>query len=52
MDLYVFAFFLAVVSWLRWPEVLGRSAFYLVLLAFIATTIGIATRMWLEEPPA
>jgi ABC-type transport system involved in cytochrome c biogenesis permease subunit len=51
MDLYVFAFFLAVVSWLRWPEVLGRSAFYLVLLAFLASTIGIATRMWLEGRP-
>ena len=51
MDLYVFAFFLAVISWLRWPEVLGRTAFYLVLLAFIATTIGIATRMWLEGRP-
>src|SRR6478736_6078915 len=51
MDLYVFAFFLAVVSWLRWPEVLGRSAFYLVLLAFLTSTIGIATRMWLEGRP-
>ena len=51
MDLYAFAFFLAVVSWLRWPEVLGRSAFYLVLLAFITTTVGIATRMWLEGRP-
>jgi len=51
MDLYVFAFFIAVFSWLRWPEVLGRTAFYLVLLAFIATTFGIATRMWLEGRP-
>jgi ABC-type transport system involved in cytochrome c biogenesis permease subunit len=51
LDLYVLAFFIAVISWLRWPEVLGRSAFYLVLLAFIATTLGIATRMWLEGRP-
>jgi ABC-type transport system involved in cytochrome c biogenesis permease subunit len=51
MQLYVFAFLLAIFSWLKWPEVLGRSAFYLVLLAFVATTVGIATRMWLEDRP-
>ncbi|MEJ1973143.1 MAG: cytochrome c biogenesis protein CcsA [Lacunisphaera sp.] len=51
MDLYAFAFFLAVVSWLRWPELLGRSAFYLVLLAFLTATAGIITRMWLEGRP-
>jgi ABC-type transport system involved in cytochrome c biogenesis permease subunit len=51
MDLYAFAFFIALISWLRWPEMLGRIAFYLVLLAFITTTLGIATRMWLEGRP-
>jgi len=51
MVLYAFAFALAVVSWLIWPQVLGRSAFYLTLVAFIATTVGIATRMWLEGRP-
>jgi len=51
MTLYAFAFFLAVVSWLRWPEVLGRSAFYLTLVAFVATSAGILTRMWLEGRP-
>ena len=50
-QLYAVAFLLAVFSWLKWPEVLGRGAFYLTLLAFIATTAGIATRMWLEGRP-
>jgi len=49
--LYAAAFFLAVFSWLKWPEVLGRSAFYLVLVAWIVTTVGIGTRMWLEGRP-
>ncbi len=49
--LYVAAFLLAVFSWLRWPEALGRSAHRLVVLAWILTTAGIATRMWLEGRP-
>ena len=51
MVLYAFAFALAVVSWLVWPGVLGRSAFYLILTAFVLTTAGIITRMWLEGRP-
>ncbi|AHF93185.1 cytochrome C biogenesis protein [Opitutaceae bacterium TAV5] len=49
--LYVAVFLLAIVSWLRWPRALGRSAFYLMLLAFLASTAGIAIRMWLEGRP-
>ncbi len=51
MTLYVLAFLLAVFSWLKWPDTLQRSAFWLLTLAFIATTVGIATRMWLEGRP-
>jgi ABC-type transport system involved in cytochrome c biogenesis permease subunit len=51
MLLYAFAFLLALVSWLIWPDVLGKSAFYLVGLAWLATTAGIITRMWLEGRP-
>ncbi|HSI10184.1 MAG TPA: cytochrome c biogenesis protein CcsA, partial [Rariglobus sp.] len=51
MSLYVLAFLLAVFSWLKWPETLQRSAYYLILLAWIATTAGIITRMWLEGRP-
>jgi ABC-type transport system involved in cytochrome c biogenesis permease subunit len=51
MSLYVLAFLLAVFSWLRWPEALSKAAFYLIALAWVATTAGIATRMWLEGRP-
>ncbi len=51
MALYVGAFILAICSWLRWPVALGRSAAYLLTLAAITTTLGIAARMWLEGRP-
>jgi len=51
MALYVLAFLIAVFSWLKWPETLQRSAYYLILLAWIATTAGILMRMWLEGRP-
>ena len=51
MSLYVVALLLAIFSWLKWPETLGRSAFYLVGLAWLATTAGIAARMWIEGRP-
>ena len=51
MTLYVCAFLLAIFSWLKWPDTLGRCAFWLLVLAFIATSTGIITRMWLEGRP-
>ncbi len=51
MTLYAAAFFVAIFSWLKWPDALGRGAFYLVAVAFVLTTTGIATRMWLEGRP-
>jgi hypothetical protein len=51
MMLYLLAFLLAVISWLKWPDELGRGAFCLVALAWIAATAGILTRMWLEGRP-
>lgn len=51
MVLYVVALLLAVFSWLKWPEALGRAALWLVALAWMLTTVGIATRMWLEGRP-
>jgi ABC-type transport system involved in cytochrome c biogenesis permease subunit len=50
-ELYVIAFLLGVCSWLRWPTALGRAAFYVGSIAWILTTAGIATRMWLEGRP-
>lgn len=51
MTLYVIALLLALFSWLKWPDMLGRSAYYLVGLAWIVTTVGIGVRMWLEGRP-
>lgn len=51
MNLYVLAFLLGLASWLKWPEAFQRSAFGLLALAFAATSVGIATRMWLEGRP-
>jgi ABC-type transport system involved in cytochrome c biogenesis permease subunit len=51
MYLYVLALLLGLFSWLRWPEVLGKSGFYLLALAWALTTAGILTRMWLESRP-
>jgi ABC-type transport system involved in cytochrome c biogenesis permease subunit len=51
MCVYLAAFFVALFSWLKWPQPLGRAAFWLVALAWIVATAGIATRMWLEGRP-
>lgn len=51
MTLYALAFFVAVVSWLAWPDALSRSAFWLTALAWVLATAGILTRMWLEDRP-
>ena len=34
-----------------WPKELARAAFWLLTLAWIATTVGVFTRMWLEARP-
>jgi ABC-type transport system involved in cytochrome c biogenesis permease subunit len=49
--LYFIAFLLGIFSWLKWPDRLGRAAFWLVGLSWLLTTAGILTRMWLEGRP-
>ncbi|MEO6245125.1 MAG: cytochrome c biogenesis protein CcsA, partial [Opitutaceae bacterium] len=49
--LYCLAFLIAVTSWLVWPGELRRAGFWLVGLAWLLTTAGIITRMWLEGRP-
>jgi ABC-type transport system involved in cytochrome c biogenesis permease subunit len=51
MLIYGWAFALAVVSWLVWPEALGRAAFGLIAIAWLVATGAILTRMWLEGRP-
>ncbi|WP_068772892.1 cytochrome c biogenesis protein [Termitidicoccus mucosus] len=49
--LYVVVFLLAALSWLKWPRILARSALFLMMLAWLLTTAGILTRMWLGGYP-
>ncbi len=51
LTLYVLAFLLAIVSWLKWPEALGGAAFVLIALAWLGATGGIITRMCLDGRP-
>jgi ABC-type transport system involved in cytochrome c biogenesis permease subunit len=51
LQLYVLAFLLALASWLVWPTALQRSALWVLALAWVLTTAGIITRMWLEGRP-
>ena len=51
MILYVLAFLIAVISWLVWPDELGRAAFWLLGIAWVLATAGLLARMWLEGRP-
>ncbi len=51
MLLYSSAFLLGVLSWLRSPKALGKSSFWVLTLAWVVTTLGIAARMWIEGRP-
>ncbi len=51
MVLYAIVFLTAVASLLKYPETLRRAAFAMLVLAGIATTVGILTRMSLEGRP-
>jgi ABC-type transport system involved in cytochrome c biogenesis permease subunit len=51
MYLYVLALLLACFSWLGWNRTLNRTAFYLLLLALVVHTFGLASRMYLQERP-
>ncbi len=49
--LYVLVFLFACASWLTAPQKLGKTAFYLCILAFIIHTVGLLFRMYLEGRP-
>jgi len=51
MFLYALAFVLAIISWLKWPDALGRAAFQLLVLAWVLATAGILIRMWIGGRP-
>ncbi len=49
--LYVTVFILAFVSWLKWPQALGKAALWLLILTFVLHTFGLGARMWLQGRP-
>jgi ABC-type transport system involved in cytochrome c biogenesis permease subunit len=51
MVLYLIVFVLALVSWLKWPKTLGKTAVILLLFAFLLHTAGLVTRMYLQGRP-
>ena len=51
MALYLIVFLFALVSWLKWPKTLGKTAVILLLFAFLLHTAGLATRMYLQGRP-
>jgi ABC-type transport system involved in cytochrome c biogenesis permease subunit len=51
MTLYVLVFILACLSWLVWPQTLGRYAFYLLIFSFAIHTSGLLFRIYLEGRP-
>jgi ABC-type transport system involved in cytochrome c biogenesis permease subunit len=51
MILYLIVFLLVVCSWLVWPEILGKTAFFLLIVAFSVHTVGLAARIILQGRP-
>ncbi len=51
MELYLIVFLAVCISWLRWPEALGKSAFWVLLLAFAIHTFGLVSRMYIQGRP-
>ncbi|MBI4057524.1 MAG: cytochrome c biogenesis protein CcsA [Elusimicrobia bacterium] len=51
MILYLVVFLLIFVSWLVWPDVLQKSAFYLLGVAFFVHTLGLLARIILQGRP-
>jgi ABC-type transport system involved in cytochrome c biogenesis permease subunit len=51
MVIYVLVFILACASWLVWPQILGRHAFSLLIVAFVVHSTGLGIRMYLEGRP-
>ncbi len=49
--LYVMIFLLAAISWLCLPQAFQRSAFWLLVLAFLVHTFGLGARMYIQGRP-
>src|ERR1700746_3915288 len=51
MVLYVFVLLVSLISWLKWPRTLGKTAIILLGFAFILHTLGLLIRMYLQGRP-
>ncbi|MEM6550793.1 MAG: cytochrome c biogenesis protein CcsA [Planctomycetota bacterium] len=51
MAMYVIAFFLVCLSWVKWPVTLSRMALAVLLVAASFHTLGLIARMWIEARP-
>ncbi len=51
MVLYVFVLLVSLISWLKWPGALGKTAIILLGFAFILHTLGLLIRMYLQGRP-
>lgn len=51
MVIYVLVFILAAVSWLKWPLVLSRAGFWLMVIACATHTWGLVARMVIQDRP-
>ncbi len=51
MLIYIVAFLLGCASWFNWSDWLRKSAFYLIVVAWIIHTFGLVFRMVLEGRP-
>ena len=51
IQLYIFAFVLILISWLKWTLPLNRSAFWIITFAFFLHTFGLLARMYIQGRP-
>jgi ABC-type transport system involved in cytochrome c biogenesis permease subunit len=51
MVLYLIVFVLTLISWLKWPRTLWKTAVILLAVAFLIHTAGLVTRMYLQNRP-
>ena len=51
MQFYVLIFLAVCISWLRWPNELGKAAFWVLILAFTIHTFGLLSRMYIQGRP-
>jgi ABC-type transport system involved in cytochrome c biogenesis permease subunit len=51
MVLYMAVFVLTLISWLKWPKILWKTAGILLLFAFLIHSAGLIARMYLQGRP-